>query len=130
MSADAFDVCIVGGGVAGRSASVFTARADLDTVIADRSDPILRRNAHLENYPGFPAGINSRLLLDSMREQAEKAGATFVEARVTSLAQTDDGFAVETDAGDRYTAAFAIAATKNETDYLADLEGLDLLDRG
>ncbi|MFB6069552.1 MAG: FAD-dependent oxidoreductase [Halanaeroarchaeum sp.] len=130
MSADEYDVAVVGGGVAGRSASVFTARHDLETVVIDAGGSVLRRNAHLENYPGFPAGIDARTLLDAMREQAEGAGVDFVSARVTALERTDGGFTVETESGDRYATRFAIAATKNETDYLSHLDGVDLIDRG
>ncbi|MFB6081279.1 MAG: FAD-dependent oxidoreductase [Halanaeroarchaeum sp.] len=130
MSTADYDVVIVGGGVAGRSASVFTARHDLATVVLDAGGSILRRNAHLENNPGFPAGINSRTLLDAMREQAETAGATVVDATVRTLSRTESGFVAETADGDRYAAPYAIAATKNETDYLADIDGVDVVDRG
>lgn len=49
-------IAVVGGGVAG----VFTARHGLETTIYDAGDSLLRRNAHLENFPGFPLGINAR----------------------------------------------------------------------
>lgn len=125
-----YDVAVVGGGVAGRSAAIFTARHDLETIVLDAGAPLLRRNAHLENYPGFPAGVNSRLLLDSMAEQAERAGATRREATVTDLQRVDDGFEIETAGGDLLTATRVVAATKNETDYLAGIEGVDIVDRG
>ena len=73
-----FDVAVIGGGLAGLTASIFTARHDFDTVVLDAGGSILRRNAHLENYPGFPAGVNSRLLLDAMGEQAEQIGRAHV----------------------------------------------------
>nr|WP_251341366.1 FAD-binding protein [Haloplanus sp. GDY1] len=126
--ADTAEVVIVGGGVAGLSAATFTARADLETLVLDAGSPILRRNAHLENYPGFPAGVNARLLLDMMAEGAERAGADRREARVARVARDDDGFAVETDAADRYRADYVVAATKNATDYLPP--GVDVVDRG
>jgi thioredoxin reductase len=124
------DVIIVGGGVAGRSAAVFTARHGLDTLVLDSGESILRRNAHLENFPGFPAGINARQLLDLQGEQVENAGAKRHEALVTQVEQTADGFVVETDAGERYRTQYVIAATKNTTDYLADLDGVGIVDRG
>ncbi|MFW5918746.1 MAG: FAD-dependent oxidoreductase [Halanaeroarchaeum sp.] len=130
MTTKQHDVAVIGGGVAGRSASIFTARHGLDTVVIDAGEPLLRRNAHLENYPGFPAGVNSRLLLDAMAEQAERAGAERREATVTDLRQTDDGFAIETADGDRALAAHVIAATKNETDYLTGIDGAEVVDRG
>ncbi|PHQ40238.1 thioredoxin reductase [Halorubrum persicum] len=83
------DVVVVGGGVAGLSAAVFTARQGLDTLVVDSGESILRRNAHLENFPGFPLGVNARQLLDLLGEQAENAGADRVDARVSRVAAAD-----------------------------------------
>lgn len=79
------DVLIVGGGVAGLSAAIFTARAGLETVVATAGESILNRNAHIENFSGFPAGINPRLLLEMQRSQATRNGAELRRARVVSL---------------------------------------------
>jgi thioredoxin reductase len=124
------DVVIVGGGVAGLSAATFTARHGLETLVADSSGSLLRRNAHLENFPGFPAGVNARQLLDLLDEQATDAGAEVREATVTQVERTDSGFVVETEEDERYRAEYVIAATKNEVGYLADVDGVGILDRG
>jgi thioredoxin reductase len=123
-------VVVVGGGVAGLSAASFTARAGLETLVLDDGGSILRRNAHLENYPGFPAGVNARLLLEMMADGAEAAGADRRQAEVTAVVPGDDGFAVHTAAGESHRADHVIAATKNEVGYLAGLAGVELLDRG
>lgn len=134
------DVVVVGGGVAGLSAAVFTARHGLDTLVVDSGDSILRRNAHLENFPGFPAGINARRLLDLLGEQADNAGVMRTNARVSrvevvDLNAPDDStanggrFAVTTDA-DRIRTRYVVAATKNAVEYLEDVDGLGLIDRG
>jgi NADPH-dependent 2,4-dienoyl-CoA reductase/sulfur reductase-like enzyme len=86
---DVVDVLIVGGGVAGLSAATFTARAGLETVVATAGESILKRNAHVENVPGFPAGINPRLLLDLQRSQATRNGADLRRVRVTAIESTD-----------------------------------------
>lgn len=127
---DGYDVVIVGGGIAGLSASVFTARADFETLVLDAGGSILRRNAHLENFPGFPAGINARQLLDLVGEQAERAGADRRLATVAAVEVTEEGFAVRTDADERYASESVIAATKNETAYLDAIDGVGLIDRG
>jgi thioredoxin reductase (NADPH) len=124
------DVLIVGGGPSGLSAGIFTARAGLETVIVNDGDPILRRNAHLENYPGFPAGVNSRLLLEMMSDQAERAGCERREARVVDLAPTDGGFVAETEDDRTLAATYVIAATKNTVDFIEDIDGVDVVDRG
>jgi thioredoxin reductase len=123
-------VIVVGGGVAGLSAALFTARHDLDTLVLDSGESILRRNAHLENYPGFPAGVNARLLLDLVGEQAEGAGADRREASVEVVEPTESGFLVETAGGDRYESAYVVAATKNATGYLEGIDGVGIVDRG
>jgi len=124
-----YSVVVVGGGVAGLSAAVFTARHGLDTLVVDAGESILRRNAHLENFPGFPAGVNARLLLDMLGDQADRAGCERREATVRRVEPTAEGFAVETDES-RYRGEYVVAATKNEVGYLADVEGVGILDRG
>ncbi|ERH02217.1 MAG: thioredoxin reductase [Halonotius sp. J07HN6] len=124
------DVLIVGGGPAGLSAGIFTARAGLDTLLVNDGDPILRRNANLENYPGFPAGVNSHRLLELMGEQADRAGCDRREGRVVDLQQSDDGFVADTEDGRTLTASNVVAATKNTVDFLRDIDGVELLDRG
>ena len=123
-------VVVIGGGVAGRSAAVFTARHGLDTVVIDAGESILRRNAHLENFPGFPAGVNGRQLLELLEEQAAEAGCEQVTATVTTVEATEEGFAVATDAGDRYRTKYVVAATKNAVGYLEDVDGVGIIDRG
>ncbi|GGJ10514.1 hypothetical protein GCM10008995_20410 [Halobellus salinus] len=124
------DVLIVGGGPSGLSAGIFTARADLNTLIVNDGDPILRRNAHLENYPGFPAGVNNRLLLDMMADQAERAGCERREARIVDLEPVDGRFVAETEAGGTLTATYVIAATKNTVDFVEGIDGVEIIDRG
>ncbi|WP_144799568.1 FAD-dependent oxidoreductase [Halorubrum depositum] len=142
------DVVVVGGGVAGLSAAVFTARQGLDTLVVDPGESLLRRNAHLENFPGFPLGVNARQLLDLLGEQAETAGADRLDARVTRVEiidavdsgnaddtdETDPNddarFAVTTDGDDRIRTRYVVAATKNEVGYLDGVDGVGILDRG
>lgn len=124
------EVVIVGGGLAGLSAAVFTARHGLDTLLIDSGGSLLRRNAHLENFPGFPAGVNARQLLDLLGEQADRAGCERLDAEVTLIEETEDGFAVETDGDERVHTQYVVAATKNEVGYLEDVEGLGIVVRG
>lgn len=127
---NAYSVVIVGGGVAGLSAGIFAARHGLDTLVADGGESIVKRNAHLENYPGFPAGVNARLLLEMMQDQAKGAGCEHRQTNVAAVETTADGFTVETVTEERYHTEYVIAATKNATDYLAGIEGVGIVDRG
>lgn len=121
------DVCIVGGGVSGLAASIFTARAGLDTLVVDGGESILARNASLENYPGFPDGIDARRYLQLTREQARNAGAAFELGRVTHVEPIDEtdleeGFVLETEGGDPLEARRVIAASWSDSEYLVPLD--------
>ncbi|EMA39676.1 NAD(P)/FAD-dependent oxidoreductase [Halobiforma nitratireducens] len=121
------DVCIVGGGVAGLAASIFTARAGLETLVVDGGESILARNASLENYPGFPDGVDARRYLQLARKQARNAGATFELGRVERVEPVEetapeDGFVLETDGGEPLEASHVIAASWPDSEYLTPLD--------
>lgn len=90
-------VVVIGGGVAGLTAATYTARAGFDTVVLTHGESILRRNAHLENVPGFPAGINPRLFSDLLERQAERNGCLIEGGIVTAITPTESGFEVRAD---------------------------------
>jgi flavin-dependent dehydrogenase len=125
-----YDVVVVGGGPAGCSAGVFTARYGLDTVIYDRGRSSLQRCAHLENYLGFPAGIDIETLYDLMHDHAEESGCEFVPDVVESVTRTDsgEGFAVEPQEGETVTAGFIISATRYDGEYLRPLGGEEMFE--
>ncbi|QCW04333.1 NAD(P)/FAD-dependent oxidoreductase [Natrinema pallidum] len=121
------DVCIVGGGVAGLTASIFTARGGLDTLVVDGGESILARNASLENFPGFPDGVDARRHLRLTREQAQAAGAEFELGRVTRAESVtegalEEGFVLETEGGEPLEARRVIAASWPTSDYLEPLD--------
>ncbi len=132
MSPTTRDICIVGAGPAGLTAGIFTARAGLDTLVIDGGPPILERNAHLENVPGFPAGVNARRFLELTREQAERNGVDRREVHLEDLSRTDGGrFALSfADDDQRLLADRVICTSWAETDYLAGFDGIGLIDRG
>jgi thioredoxin reductase len=133
-----YDVLVVGGGVAGLTASVFTARAGLTTVVVNDGESILRRNAHLENFPGFPAGVNSNLFTDMLEAQSTRNGADHVEGRVTAIRRLDDDAESErqflaeidgTEGGTELAARFVVAGSWSDSDYLDALD-VDIRDAG
>ncbi|XVH30915.1 FAD-dependent oxidoreductase [Haloferacaceae archaeon DSL9] len=132
------EVLVVGGGVAGLMAAVFTARAGLDTLVVNHGESILRRNAHVENLPGFPAGVNPRLFADMLRAQATRNGADHTTGRVVGLdGSLDDGFTATIERGpdgDEPTdhavdAERVIAASWSDASYLDGL-GVEIRDAG
>ncbi|UIO99496.1 NAD(P)/FAD-dependent oxidoreductase [Halobaculum sp. CBA1158] len=118
------DIVIVGGGPAGCSAGVFTARYGLDTIIFDRGRSSIQRCAHLENYLGFPAGIDIEMFYELMHEHAETAGCEIVPDLVDSVEQADDeeGFVVTPQEGEAVTARRVIAATRYDGEYMRGLD--------
>lgn len=118
------DVAIVGGGPAGCSAGVFAARYGLDTVVFDRGNASLRRCAHLENFLGFPAGIDVETFYALMHDHAEAAGCDVVEELVERVDRPDgSAFELETQSGRRVTASRVVAATRYGGEYLRPLDG-------
>lgn len=93
------DVIVIGGGAAGLSAAVFTARAGRSTLVLDEGNSVLKW-ALLNNYLGFPGGIAGGDLRAAGLRQAEQAGAEVLEAQVTGIDRVDGGFRVRTEAGD------------------------------
>ena len=118
-----YGVAVVGGGPAGSSAGVFCAREGLETVVFDRGRSSLKRCAHLENYPGFPDGIDVETLYDLFHDQAERAGCTLVPDMVESLSrpETGDGFVVELGDREPVTVRRVVAATRYDGSYMRGL---------
>ncbi|WP_435066235.1 NAD(P)/FAD-dependent oxidoreductase [Halobaculum sp. EA56] len=118
------DAVIIGGGPAGCSAGVFTARYGLDTVIFDRGRSSIQQCAHLENYLGFPAGIDIETLYALMHDHVEEAGCEIVPDLVESIERADsgDGFVVEVQEGDAVTARRVVAATRYDGEYMRGLD--------
>lgn len=103
------DVIIIGGGPAGASAAIYTARAGQETLVFDKGGGTTRDVEHIENYLGFPEGITGPELVELGQEHAEKFGAEFVREEVIRVGQDGMRFSVETDHDD-YTAEGLIIA--------------------
>lgn len=76
-----YDIVIVGGGPAGMTTAIYTARNGMKTLILEReaTGGLAATTDIIENYPGFPDGINGMDLMDRFRKQAERFGTEFIE---------------------------------------------------
>jgi len=81
------DIVIIGSGPAGYTAAVYAARANLAPLVIEgyQSGGLLMLTSDVENFPGFPEGIQGPDLMTRMRGQAERFGARFVQKNATSV---------------------------------------------
>jgi thioredoxin reductase (NADPH) len=92
MKQELYDVIIIGGGPAGLSAAQYASRANLKTIILDKSPTAgaLAYSSKIENYPGLVEPISGKELLDLFRNQAIKFGAEYVEMQVVGVTLDED----------------------------------------
>ncbi len=87
------NVIIIGSGCAGLTAAIYCARANLNPLVIEGKLPggQITTTSEVENFPGFPEGINGFDLTWKMRQQAEKFGTRFHGATINAVTVADDG---------------------------------------
>jgi len=108
------EVIIIGSGPAGYTAAIYAARANLRPLVIASSVEAggeLMKTTEVENYPGFPEGIQGPELMIKMQEQAERFGAEIVLDDVVSLDLSGDIKTVTLGNGDVHEALSVIFAT-------------------
>ena len=105
------NVIIVGSGPAGYSAAIYTAREDFKPLMITgvEAGGQLELTTTVENYPGFPEGINGPDLMEMMRKQAERFGTRFVRDNVVDVDFNSKPLKVKTQSQEYYAKAVIIA---------------------
>lgn len=107
------DVIILGSGSAGLTAAIYASRADLNPLVVEGEQPggQLTITTDVENYPGFPEGIEGPELMDLKKEQAARFGTDFVSGNATDVDLDADPIEVTVATEETYTCKSLIIAT-------------------
>jgi thioredoxin reductase (NADPH) len=106
-----FEVIVAGGGVAGLTAGLHSARAGRSTLVLGGNAPggLLLSIEKIEGVPGFPEGIAGYELCPMLQEQAEEAGAEVRMQELDALEPSDDGWRVTADDAELHARALILA---------------------
>ncbi len=104
-------VIILGSGCAGSTAAIYTARANLSPLVLEGHEPggQLSLTTDVENFPGFPNGIQGPALVELMKQQAQRFGAEYRMERATEVSLARPPFLVKTEENTYRTESLIIA---------------------
>ena len=110
--ANDYDVLIIGGGLAGLTASIYSARYGMSTGVIElmMGGASIINLEKIENFPGFVEGISGAELGPAAQEQAMNVGVDFIMAEATGIKTDGDYKVVSTDSGDYRAKAVIVAA--------------------
>ena len=106
------ELMIIGSGPAGYTAALYAARADLNPVLFEGEEPggQLMLTTDVENYPGFPEGVQGPDMMDLFKKQAERFGTEIINDFITDVDFSKRPFTLKTDT-EAYEADSVIVAT-------------------
>lgn len=126
-----YDMIIVGGGPGGYTAALYAARAGLDVLIIERLSAGGQMNLtdKIDNYPGFPEGVDGFQLSYNMQQQAERFGAKTKYAEVLKLELNREVKLVQTNEGEYLAKTVVISTGANPRRLGVDREN-EMIGRG
>lgn len=126
------NIVIIGTGPAGLTAAIYCARANLKPFVIEGIQPggQLTTTTEVENFPGFPEGIDGTTLVMKMREQAERFGTRFQSGEVTTVDFSRRPLSLTVDGEQKIEATVVIVATGARARYLGIASEKTLIGRG
>jgi thioredoxin reductase (NADPH) len=103
---------ILGSGCAGLTAAIYTGRAGLNPLVLEGHEPggQLSITTLVENFPGWPEGIQGPELIENMKQQAARFGATFQLANLDSVDLSENPLRLRTSAGEILASTLIVAS--------------------
>ena len=126
------NITIIGSGPAGDTAALYSARADLNPLVIEGMPPggQLTITTDVENYPGFPDGVQGPELTELFRKQAERFGARFLTGSVTNIDFSSSPFKLSIEDEKNIFSKTIIIATGATAKLLGLKSENDLMGRG
>lgn len=111
---------IIGSGPAGYTAAIYAGRANLQPIEYCGLQPggQLTQTTIVENFPGYPQGVDANLMMTDLRQQAERFGADIRDGVIVKADFTKRPYVLTTDRGDELSADTVIIATGASAKYL------------
>ncbi len=108
-----YDIVIIGGGPAGLTAGLYGSWSRMRTLLLEKdiTGGLINITERVENYPGFPEGINGAELAQNIESQAKRFGLEIQNDEIARIAKTGDIFEVMTQSGNTISAGSVIIAT-------------------
>ena len=111
---------IIGSGPAGYTAAIYASRANLNPIEYCGLQPggQLTQTTEVENFPGYPEGVDGNQMMMDLRQQAERFGADIRDGEITEVDFSSRPYRMKDDAGNEITADTVIIATGASAKYL------------
>jgi thioredoxin reductase len=112
-------IVVIGGGIAGLQAGVFTAKAGEETIVFDTGESLVKNTSNIQNLIGHDS-IGGQELLKKGKDKLETFDGEFVKEEVVNVEREDEGFTVETDDSE-YSADYIVVASAGNLEFVEDL---------
>ena len=123
---------IIGSGPAGYTAAIYAGRANMEPVVYSGLQPggQLTQTTIVENFPGYPHGVDANQMMAELREQAERFGADVRDGLITDVDFSQRPYRLTTDRGENLSAHTVIIATGASAKYLGLADEQTYMGRG